>query len=203
MNLIFLGILTAFVFTGCTTVQPAVHEYAILPTYMPVNHLAQPINATLKISTTRSIPSLASTQFYYLKSSTDIAAYAYSRWSDTPANMIARVLSSSLDNEHLFTAIVSPASSATADLLLESDLNGFYHRFIDNAHSEGYIDVTYRLVDPKTKKTIASKRFVITQPSPSQNANGGVLALNLATQELSHQCIAWLGMNLKENRWTK
>ena len=203
MKAISLTLLVSLLFTGCFTLRPATHEYTILPSYTAVQPIAQPIDATVKISATRSIPSLSSTQFYYLKGSSNISAYLYSRWSDTPSNMIDRSLYSMLQNQHLFTALVPAASSATADLVLESDLNAFYHRFHDGTNSEGFIDITYRLIDPKTKKTMASKRFVITEPSPSEDASGGVVALNHATHELSNQCISWLSINLKENTWKK
>ncbi len=203
MKSISLTLLISLLFSGCFTLRPATHEYTILPSYTSTQVMAQPINATVKISATRSISSLSSTQFYYLKGSSNISAYLYSRWSDTPPSMIDRSLYSSLENQNLFTALIPPASSATADLILESDLNAFYHRFHESSNSEGFIDITYRLVDPKTKKTIASKRFLITKASPSEDANGGVIALNNATHELSNQCTQWLTTSLKDTLWRK
>lgn len=189
-------------FTGCSTIHPATSEYSILPSYTPMSE-ANSINATLKLSSTRSIASLSSTQFYYLKETSQINAYLYSRWSDTPSSMIDRALYSSLQDQRLFETLIPSTSSASADLILESDLNAFYHRFHNDASSEGLIDITYRLIDPKTKTTIASKRFIITEPSPSQDAKGGVTALNKATHNLSLQCISWLTISLKQNKWTK
>ena len=190
-------------FTGCSGIRPATHEYTILPSYVPADEITFSVNSTLKIVSTRSIASLSSTQFYYLKEASSINAYLYSRWSDTPSSMIDRALISSLQNEHLFQTLLPSTSSATSDLVLESDLNAFYHRFHNDSSSDGFIDITYRLIDPKTKTTIASKRFIITEPSPSQDAKGGVIALNNATHNLSRQCISWLTLALKESKWTK
>lgn len=189
--------------TGCFTMHPSTHEYTILPSYTPSKQLTQSVNATLKLSSTRSIASLASTQFYYLKGSSTIGAYVYSRWADTPSTMIDRAVYSSLQNQELFSTLVSSTSNVTADLLLESDLNAFYHRFYDDSTSEGFIDITYRLINPKTKTTIATKRFIIIEPSPSKDAKGGVVALNQATHELSNQCIAWLNTSIKDSTWKK
>lgn len=190
-------------FTGCSTIHPATSEYSILPSYAPVSEATNSISATLKLSSTRSIASLSSTQFYYLKETSHINAYLYSRWSDTPSSMIDRALYSSLQNQRLFETLIPSTSSASADLILESDLNAFYHRFHNDSSSEGLIDITYRLIDPKTKTTIASKRFIITEPSPSQDAKGGATALNKATHNLSLQCISWLTISLKQSKWTK
>jgi cholesterol transport system auxiliary component len=204
MKQIALFITIIVLLTGCSAIRPSTHEYTILPSYTSMSEVANnSIKATLKLSSTRSIASLSSTQFYYLKEASHIDAYLYSKWSDTPSSMIDRCVYSSLQNEHLFESLIPSTSNATADLILESDLNAFYHRFHNDASSEGLIDITYRLIDPKTKKIIASKRFILTEPSPSADAKGGVIALNNATQALSRQCLSWLTLALKENRWTK
>ena len=204
MKPIALCITIVILFTGCSTIRPPMNEYTILPSsYMPAGDITASKNGTLKLSSTRSIASLASTQFYYLKEPSSINAYLYSKWSDTPSSMIDRAMTSSLQNEHLFETLLPPTSSAAADLVLESDLNAFYHRFHNNANSEGFIDITYRLINPKTKATIASKRFTLIEPAPSQDAKGGVIALNNATHTLSLQCVSWLTLILKENKWTK
>lgn len=203
MKNITLYALIALLSTGCSVVRPATSEYTILPAYASENKVTPAIKATLKLAATRSIPSLACTQFYYLKDATRIDAYLYSRWSDSPAGMIDRALYSSMQNQQLFESLIPAASSAATDLLLESNLDAFYHRFTDNIKSEGFIDITYRLIDPKTKKIIASKRFIIREPSVSPDAKGGVEALNNATRSLCSQCIAWLNLTLEENPWKK
>lgn len=203
MKTVYLSSLLALLFAGCTSLRPTIHEYTILPSYTVSSEVSKPLNATLKLSSTKSIASLSSTQLYYLKESTRMDAYLYSRWSDAPSHMIDRAIYSSLQNQHLFETLIPATSSATADLTLESDLHAFYHRFLDDTHSEGFMDITYRLIDTKTKRPIASKRFVIIQPSPSADAQGGVSALNSATHTLSDQCTAWINVTMKENKWTK
>lgn len=203
MKIVYLSTLLAFVFAGCTSLRPTMYEYTILPSYTTPTVTSKPFDATLKLSSTKSMASLASTQLYYLKDTLRMDAYLYSRWSDSPSHMIDRALYSSLENQQLFETLIPATSSATADLTLESDLHAFYHRFLDNAHSEGFIDITYRLIDTKTKRPIASKRFMITHPAPTVDAKGGVSALNSATHTLSQQCTAWMNVTMKENKWTK
>jgi len=203
MKTIFTYAIIAFTVAGCSALRPSIHEYTILPTYTPPAVIPRSIHATLKISSTRSISSLASMQLYYLKEPSHIDAYLYSRWSDSPSSMIDRSLTSSLQNRQLFTTLIPATSSAAADLLLESDLSAFYHRFSNDSKSEGFIDITYRLIDPKTKKMVASKRFVITEPSLSADAKGGVDALTKATRHLSENTTDWLETVGKENLWIK
>lgn len=197
------AILFALTFAGCSITTPAVNEYAILPLYSPQNALAVPVNLSLKLTPTKSIASLASKDIYYLRDAAQIGSYLYSRWADTPASMIDRSLTSSLQNRHLFTTLLPVTSSAYVDLTLESDLHAFYHRFQKNGSSEGYIDITYRLIESKSKKTVGSKRFVVISPSPSSDAAGGVNALSAATQQLSKESTLWLEITAKDNQWIK
>ncbi|MFZ5375029.1 MAG: ABC-type transport auxiliary lipoprotein family protein, partial [Campylobacterota bacterium] len=124
--------------------------------------------------------------------------YLYSRWSDAPALLIERNFVASLQNRKLYAAILPPGSAAGATHLLESDLNAFEHRFREEGGSEGYIDMTYRLIDPKTKQTLSSKRFQIVAAAASGDARGGVDALSRATRELSRQSTEWLAHYLQE-----
>lgn len=199
----FLSAALALVLAGCSTTAPSINEYTILPVYSSKEALSTPANLSLRITPTKSIASLASKDLYYLRNSAQIGTYLYSRWADTPASMIDRSLVSSLQNRRLFAALLPNGSNAHSDLILESDLHAFYHRIDADGTSEGFIDITYRLIEFKSKNMIASKRFIIISPSPSADARGGADALSVATRHLSQESILWLEMIAKENQWIK
>jgi cholesterol transport system auxiliary component len=158
---------------------------------------------SLKLSGTKAPYSLSSKSLLYLKDPQEIGAYLYSQWNDTPSAMIDRYIATALDETQLFSTLLPKSSTLQSDLLLESSLSSFYHRIHEDKTSDGYLDITYVLIDQKSKKMVAHKRFVITVLSPTLDAQGGVTALNKATQELSNQSIAWLTIIMKENKWTK
>lgn len=192
-------ILSAFILLGCSTSTPSVNEYTLLS-----SHIDQPKNAslsskTLSVASSKPIGSLIGKNLVYLRKNGETGAYLYSRWSDTPAALIQRSLLASLNENGLFASISPTTSLAQADWVLESDLDAFYHRFYKET-SEGYIDITYRLVDTRTKQMLASKRFTITSPAPSMDAYGGVEALKNATEELNRQSVRWLSTLLKEKK---
>lgn len=197
MKNVLISVTLALVLAGCSTTTPAIREYTIIPLHSLKNPLSPPANVSLKLTPTKSIPSLASKKLYYLRDTTRIGSYLYSRWTDTPANMIDHVLISTLQNRHLFAALLPSTSAAYADMTLESDLYAFYHRFHNDGSSEGFIDITYRLIDSKSKKTIGSKHFSITSPAVSADAAGGVNALTVATHRLSEESSRWLETILK------
>lgn len=191
-------------FVGCTTITAPITNYTITASPKSsdtAKHWESPL--TLKIAGTKTVPSLSSKALLYLTDHQEVGEYLYSRWNDAPTAMIERTLVSSLDESHLFGALIPKSSTANADLILESSLYSFYHRIHENNTSDGFLEITYLLIEQKTNKIVASKRFSITSPAPSIDAHGGVAALNDSTHILSRQCIAWLNLIIKENKWIK
>lgn len=194
-------VFTALFVIGCSApLTPSICEYTILPT----EHLAnvqEPLSArTLSIASSKTLPSLSSKNLYYLKGEGEIGAYLYSRWSDTPAVLIQHSLTASLQENGVFAALLPQTSAAHADWILESELSSFYHRFPNNSKSEGFIDITYRLVDSSTKLPLGSKRFVISVVAPTDDARGGANALTQAAEKLSIQVTAWITTLAKEKK---
>lgn len=194
-----LYLLSAFILYGCSTSTPAVNEYTLLST-----HINQPKNTpvsskTLSVASSKSIGSLLGKNLIYLYENGQTGSYLYSRWSDTPAALIQRSFLASLNENALFASLSPTTTLARTDWVLESDLDAFYHRISKNT-SDGYIDITYRLVDARTKELLASKRFIVSSPAATKDAEGGVEALKNATTELNHQCIDWLTTLLKEKK---
>lgn len=181
----------AFIIAGCSSAAPAVNEYTIYPS-ASIKSTAVHSSKVLRIASTRTIPSLESKNLTYLRLDGVSGSYLYTRWSDTPSQLIERSLHHSLQEQALFSTILSPTSSARADILLESDLHAFYHRFEAGETSKGVIDITYRLIDVDTKLPIASKRFLITKNATSEDGIGGIKALSDATKELSELCSQWI-----------
>lgn len=190
--------------SGCMTITPPITEYTIsFPSRSSNDSLNPRSSLTLKISGTKTTPSLSSKGLFYLTDRQEVGEYLYGRWNDAPNAMIDRSLTASLEETQLFATLIPKTSTAMADLLLESTLSSFYHRIHEDGTSDAYVDITYLLINQKTKKSVASKRFLITSPAPSKNAIGGVSALNSATHELTSQCTAWLNLTMKENKWIK
>lgn len=201
MRHLTLMIPIALLITGCSTAMtPPIQEYTIYPSVESSAAHTVHSSKTLRISSMKTIPSLASKNLYYLRSKGESGSYLYSRWSDSPAILIERSLTAALEEKKMFTTLLTPLSTAHADWILEADLNAFYHRFEQNDKSSGVIDITYRLIDTKTKLPLASKRFIIIVASASADAAGGVNALTEATQELTDQLIQWLNIQIQEKK---
>lgn len=194
---LFIPLLIAFFFAGCSTMAPTMNEYTL---HFPPSQQTSAVATnpkTLQVTHPKALPSLNLKEIQYQHPSGEVNGYLYSRWSDTPAYMIERSLSLSLNEHHLFRSILASTSTAKADYLLESNLLAFYQRLYENPHSDVIIDIMCHLIDPNTKQIIASKRFSISKPSKSYDAKGGVEAFNEAMEELNRQNILWISSVMK------
>ncbi|MDO9207536.1 MAG: ABC-type transport auxiliary lipoprotein family protein [Sulfuricurvum sp.] len=198
---IFLSLFTLFILSGCTTHTPNITEYSLTtvhPSSADIPTVSSP--KTLQLATTKTLPSLNSKSIFYLKTNQEIGSYLYSRWIDTPSSMIENAFTAVLQKSALFSAVIPASSHANGDYLLESNLHAFYHRIHDNQTSDGVIDITYRLINTKSKATVATKRFTLIHPSQTNNAKGGVDALNNALNSLNSQVVQWLQNGIAEKK---
>ncbi len=194
-------IAAAVVMAGCSATAPAITEYTILPAHPPSAASGTPLSPhPLRIAPIRALPSLHSSELLYLREGGETGSYLYTRWSDKPAALIERSLTLALEGANLFAALLPSASSAHTPYLLESELGAFYHRFGREGRSEGVIDITFRLVDSRTRTPVGSKRFRLAVPAATADARGGVNALAEGTNRLSLECAAWLSQLIKEHQ---
>lgn len=189
----------ALIFSGCSVTAPTVDEYTLLPIQRTLPKTSPLSTKTLSVAPSKPIGSLGGKNLVYLHENGLSGTYLYSRWSDTPSAMMQRSLLAMLNKEALFASLSPSTTLAQTDWVLESDLDAFYHRLYKN-RSEGYIDITYRLVDTRTKQLLASKRFNVSFPAATTDAKGGVEALKNATDDINRQCIDWLITFIKEKK---
>lgn len=199
---LFLVTLTLLI-AGCSTQTPPMNEYILSSASLAPSFIESAAPYTLKMAPPKARPSLISKLFYYREGENKIGSYLYSQWVDAPAAMLDRLLYTSLQQNRLFSTTLSSGSNASGDLVLESMLHDFSHRIDRSGHSMGEIDITYTLIDTKTKKVIASKRFTASSPTPTVDAQGGVIALDHAATHIIEQCSAWLHLISKEPSWKK
>ena len=194
MKTIFLAVIATFLFTGCSTLVPQVNEFSLLTIGETSTQSATTTasSKTLQYQRIKAPASLSSKAILYTKHDQEVGRYLYSSWSDTPVSMMESSTIWAVQESRLFANVIPSHSQSSGDYILESDLNALYHQIIDPASSKGFIDITYRLIDVRSRQGIATKRFIVTHPSDTQDAIGGVKALKKSMDELNVQIIQWL-----------
>lgn len=201
MKTIFFTLLSTFILTGCATHTPSISEYS-LNIGRNSTQFSTPIasSKTLQYQRIKAPASLSSKAILYTQHDQEIGHYLYSSWKDSPSSMIDISTLGALQESRLFANIIPAYSQSKGDYLLESDLNALYHQLHDTSSSEGIIDITYRLIDIKTRQCIATKHLILTHPADTHDAKGGVNALKKGLETLHEQTIQWLSTTIETKK---
>lgn len=137
-----------------------------------------------------------STDILYRNMRHGLNSYALSRWSNAPTKMIETFLLKSLNRDGLFRAVLPPASSSTADLLLEGILYDFSLHLNPHGAPAGVIKIQFYLIKNDTQQLIAAREFSVAVSASDAHAANAVEAINRAVQETGRELAAWLSSEI-------
>ncbi len=187
---------------GCSlgpTETTPVHTYLLEPSYSAKAIPRTPARdnrATLLISVPRAQPGFETPRMAYLLRPHELNYYAFNRWVDTPAGMLLRSLSQAMERSGLWRAVVQAPSPVRADYRLDCDNLVLEQQFF--SRSRVRLTLRAQLIDVKRQSVIGTHSFEVVEPSPSEDAYGGVLAANLASARLLNLMAEWLAAVMDE-----
>jgi cholesterol transport system auxiliary component len=147
---------------------------------------AKPSGLTLLVEAPRANPAVDTTQMAYVDKPYELAYFSYNQWAESPGQMLHPLLVQALQNTQHFRAIISTASSAQYDLVLNSQLLKLQQVFLQQP-SCVELSAREQLINNASHQIIATQQFNISEPAPENNPYGGVIAANKATAELLQQ----------------
>lgn len=112
-----------------------------------------------------------------------LRSYAYNQWVDTPANMIMDVLTDHLQQSNYFHAVTFPPSSSRSDFRLNTQIIMFQQEFLQPI-SQFHLILQVTLINNKTQKALATRRFESIIDATGNDPYSGVLAANLAANKI-------------------
>lgn len=158
------------------------------PTLQPT---LQPNALTLIVNPPHAASGFDSQRILYVRTDHQLEYFAHSEWVDTPARMLAPLIVSAVERSRAFRAVVLTPSAAAGDLRLDSEIVRLQHEFGSQPSRVRFTLRAY-LVDNSTRRVLAWREFDATEPSPSEDPYGGVIAANRAVrkvlQELANFC---------------
>jgi cholesterol transport system auxiliary component len=122
-------------------------------------------------------------QIAYVRRPFELEYFAKSRWADTPARMLAPLLTLALEQSGGFHAVVQAPAGVAADLRLDTELIRLQHDFGTHP-SRVEVALRAQLVDLRGKRVLAEAEFEEVEVAPSEDAYGGVIAANRAMQRM-------------------
>jgi len=182
----------ALLLSACVReILPPVTEYTLAPALRIPASPAQHLPMSIKLSAVVASQVFSTTDLYYGEDDFSRNRYAYSRWEDTPVNMLQLALQDGLERSGLFQAVLPFSSMAEADVLLETTLFDFSQHLQPDGGSVAVVRMRFYLVQEQGG-LLASKEFESRVVARTTDAKGAVAAINTAVANIVQDLILWL-----------
>ena len=144
--------------------------------------------AVIAVGLPRARPGFDTAEMAYERRPHEIEYYTKSRWSDTPARMLAPLLVQALDQSGGFRAVVQAPGTVSADLRVEVDIVRLLQDF-QSRPSRVRFTLRAQLIEVASRRVVATRDFDESEDAPSDDAYGGVIAANRALERLLGQLV--------------
>ncbi|MBN1944430.1 MAG: membrane integrity-associated transporter subunit PqiC [Bradymonadales bacterium] len=131
-----------------------------------------------------------SRQMTYTQRPYEHTYYAFSQWAESPPRLIEPLLVQAMEASGLFSSVVDVSATVLADIRMDVELLVLQHEY-HVVPSQGRIMLRVQLADLRTRTVLGTRLFESVHPAPTDDPYGGVLALNLALEELLSQIILY------------
>jgi len=130
---------------------------------------------------------------YYGKGKYKQYAYAQSQWIESPNAYITQSITEYLRQIQLFQSVQNVSSKTKNNFRLEINIEDFMQYF-DANEKNSYVNVviTCNIIDTASHKIVATKTFKSKLKAKSEDALGGVMALDSAFTKILKECGLWL-----------
>ena len=183
-----LMILSCAVLSACTLIKPPaavnMQSYVLeLPVAVRQARASRPEGAALVVAELRTRPGYDTPRMAYVKRDYTLDYYANSQWADSPARMLQPLLVRALESTGHYSAVLRAPAPVAAGLRLDVEIARLEQVFTKQP-SHMLITMRVLLIDTHRGTVLGQREFAADVPAPSDDAYGGVRALNQALAPL-------------------
>lgn len=177
---------------------PAAQIHTYLLEWTPKGPAKQaPANApVLLISPPRAAAGYTSSDLVYLKPNHELAHFAYHRWADAPAHMLAPLLQAAAEHSGRFSAVIPSGSQARADLRLDTQLLRLRQLFT-GGQCEVELALRVELIDIASGRLLGGRPFSYREPCGADTPAAAVMTANRLVGEFAEALATWLDETVK------
>ncbi len=178
-----IALLTLGLFVvGCGPVKlPEQKEYKLTQTAKVVTHSRY--KGVILVSKTTASSLIDNEDMHYSFKPYEMRSYVNHQWAARPADMLEGLIIKSLQNSHVFKAVVPESFSGDVNYRLKTRLISLNQSFAHKPSQVKMVLLAY-LIDDKRDRIIRSARLKEVVTAPFDTPYGGVLAANQATSKL-------------------
>lgn len=188
-------IMSCAVLSACTLIKPpaavSMQSYVLeLPAAEHPTSAARLQSKALVVAELRTRPGYDTPRMAYVKRDYSLDYYANSQWADTPARMLQPLLVNALESTGHYSAVLRAPVPVAADLRLDVELVRLEQVFTTKP-SHMLISLRVLLIDARNGQVLGQREFDAGVPALSDDAYGGVRALNQALAPLLNDVAAF------------
>jgi ABC-type uncharacterized transport system auxiliary subunit len=174
-------------FTGCAKEMPPVQYYRIEMDISGLKTAIRPVYESLKV-TVRG----ADNSIYYTNEQYGKNAFKFSRWSQSPNEMLKNKIINAIQKSGLATHVLSPASHGTAQYLLEIEIEDLSMHIQQDKTGEGILIISASLLETRHSRVVKSGSLRCSSPALEVNPQTAVNAINNASNTCTQKLVEWL-----------
>ena len=161
---------------------------------LPVNQpsrVATPLDWSLRVNKPLASEVLAGPRITVIPQGDVVSSYKGARWSDPTPLLVRNRLLDGFQRDGRVQRLSADDSNLQADYELVGELQAFQSEYRAGGTLEGVIRYDARLVQGRSQRILASKRFEVHQPLADQQVAAVVAGFGAASDQLAGQVINW------------
>lgn len=155
------------------------------------HYAAKPSKSTIIIAKPTASAGYKDDDMLYIAKPYQVNSFVKHQWIAPPAEMLKPLLVQSIQNTGLYHAVLASPYGNKADLRLETELLKLQQNFLTHP-SQIELVIKATLVNESNNQVIASRQFVSYVKAPSDTPYGGVIAANLAIENILDKMMVFL-----------
>ncbi|GHS79467.1 hypothetical protein PAGU2196_03010 [Pseudomonas sp. PAGU 2196] len=161
---------------------------------LPVNQpsrVATPLDWSLRLNKPLASEVLAGPRITVIPHGDVVSSYKGARWSDAVPVLLRNRLLDGFQRDGQVQRLSADDSNLQADYELAGELQAFQSEYRPDGAVEVVIRYDARLVQGRSQRILASKRFEIRRPLADKQVAAVVAGFGAASDQLAGQVVAW------------